>query len=242
MKLYHNRIASSNVTATSSVISYPVSNVDTPRIKKSWRSNSDSDESVTYDLGSIKNTKSIWLQGLNFGAVSLEGTEDDPSGSPFWNNLGDFVVGEEDSGRIKAYFPDSGDYRAFRITPSSPYNSFFEIGSIWVFQEEEVLPRNADYGLSINRNQPRVSKTLPNGRSIVTETGVDYCIISGNYSAIRDSENIERLIQKTRNVGAVVILEEHGWFWPVQYQNGSYSVSMPKYNVREQGFEFKEIV
>ena len=229
------------VLASSEATNYSASNVTKTAIQRSWRSNSTSGETLTMDLGATKSVSALWLQGINFDSATLEGTTDDPSGTPSWTSLGTLSTLKEDNGRWKSYMTGSWSYRAFRITPSTTSHSYFEIGVVYVFATNTSLPVNFQWGITVNRRKPRVARQLRNGQTRVADTGPKFSTVEGTFRLHSTSQSVSDLAEESGIIGLVVDTD-YSWVWPMRFVDTEYSVSNPDPGIRDQQLRFEEVV
>jgi hypothetical protein len=235
---YYDYLNISSITASSEAANYPASNAETLRIQQSWRSTSTSSEDIEIDLGATNSVASVWVQGVNFDSATVEGTTDDPSiSSPNWVSLGPLTVLKEDYGRWKGHLDGSWSYRAFRITPATTTDSYFEIGTVYLFQSSQSLfVGGPQVGDTITRRFPRVQNQLRNGRTLVTDVGPKYSEL--NLSWVSDAE-VESFYRY--DIMAIDI-DYKGHAFPVEFIGTQASTSPRVGNLSDYDVNLKEIV
>jgi len=68
---YRNLADAATVTATASLIGYPITNVQVRQLSATWRANASSNPKIVIDLGTQKSIMLVALLGINAGAFSI---------------------------------------------------------------------------------------------------------------------------------------------------------------------------
>lgn len=160
----------SALAATSAESAYPVSNLQTPAIRKPWRSTSTASQNVDIDLGSAVANPIICLQGCNASSITVSyGTASYTTVS-----LGALATAQDRHGtrRLSVSIPASARYvRLVFIGTPADAAAYWWGGALYVFGSTLALPDDPLLGSEVNARYPQSRVELPNGNRITIDRG-----------------------------------------------------------------------
>lgn len=181
--LHRSLITPAAITATSAAAAYPASNLALTAVRRSWRSTSAAQQQITLDLGAVKGVASVWVQGANCSALSVEQSA---NGSA-WSAVG-VLTCYEDRGqsRRRGYLAVGPATRYLRLTIAAgvPLDgaTFWELGTVYLFgiAETAISPL---WGYRVRHEFPQIESKLNNGQQVVASTGPSYAVITLDWTA-----------------------------------------------------------
>lgn len=225
---------------------YPVTNIESPRIRKSWRGNVIAPFNNVYcDMGSSMSIKSVLVQDCNIAAAVIWTAGADQ----IYSNLGAMAFSTDPSGRRRGLFsiPGSARYVLISVTDGTPTDgaSQWSIGAVYLFGEKvEPLPRNVDFGVDLSTTIPSEEHALPNGRYDIAELGPSYAEVDVDIADLWTTSTDMMAIWRALNSGTICLqLGYHGWdFWPLQRARPETSMRFADLGVDRFSLRLREVV
>jgi hypothetical protein len=230
-------------SATTSATGYPATNISLPQVGRPWRSGDLTEQEVVLDLGASVTPESLWLQDVNFASAVVERSADNVT----YSAVGTLTSYADLHGRRKGLITVSEACRYLRVTiaAGTPTDdaAYFSIGAGYVFEEVETAPQAPTAGsMDIEVNYPQSRIDLANGRTVISDLGAPYIVLSGRIDETSD-EDVARLLRLARagTIGLDLERTDRWQAWPMagyaeQFQQASGEAVWPV------SFELKEVV
>ena len=177
-----------NITANSSTLNYPVSNVVDSRLSTIFKTDSSTTATIVFDCAAAVNVTSIIIANHNISSgvttLKLQGNATDSWGTPSVDETLTWASGHI----IKDITQASYRYWRIQIIDAGNSDGFISIGRAWIgdlYQAPDIAP-----AINHNRNSESVKSISASGQGY-QDTRYKYSIVTATWPKLTHTEKAE---------------------------------------------------